>query len=358
MRRFARITACLLSLAFLAFASPGFAQTSPQVVITSASADPGLVNLNIYGKNFSRIRDLQVTVSGFSAPLAVVSSNDTSITALLPLGISAGSYTLTVGQANGANGDSIDITLAAQRPVATALSGLAGSPCLWPAPSTPPISLPSVVDVVVEPVTGRISFTCRPWPPNSVPQGTYEALAQSAATARAAIDFLMGSQNYPALATCAGPGGSTINCVNGVATPTLIHIEEVAVTVTAITPLSYSFAMDERAATVTDMQYTFQGASCSVGFDSARSGSPTLHITGNIVLDSNPPPDPPNRLSFVNYSVNPTLELGDLVVTGPPTCNFPGVADEFRQMLIQQFTLRFSEVLCGAPGPTLFQACQ
>src|SRR5690348_2080944 len=136
--------------AALLLATSALAQTSPQVVITSAGADPGLVNLSIYGRNFSRLRDLQVTISGFGAPLAVISSSDTSITALLPLGISAGSYTLTVGSVNGANGDSIDITLAAQRPVATTLLGLAGSPCMLRSDFFHQ-DLPSVVDVVVEP---------------------------------------------------------------------------------------------------------------------------------------------------------------------------------------------------------------
>jgi len=337
--------------AALLLATSALAQTSPQVVITSAGADPGLVNLSIYGRNFSRLRDLQVTISGFGAPLAVISSSDTSITALLPLGISAGSYTLTVGSVNGANGDSIDITLAAQRPVATTLLGLAGSPCMLRSDFFHQ-DLPSVVDVVVEPNSGRITLTCRPWPPGSVPQGTYEALAQTAATIRAALDLFTATGNFPVDAGCNPP--IMQNCPGGVPTPTQIHIEQASVTVTPITPTSYTFTVEERLATVTDIQFVFQGVQCGLSIDTTRSGSPTMHITGSAVIDSNPPPDPPNRIRFTSLSVT-GVEGSDVVVSGPAACAALNGSGEFT-LVEQQFSTHFSSV-CGAPGPTLFVPC-
>lgn len=320
--------------------------SSPQVVITSATADVGLVNLVVRGRNFSRVRNLAVTLSGFTAPLTVVASNDTSITALLPLGVAPGSYTLTVGSAQGANGDSLDITLAAQRPPISSLSGI---PCVWN-------GLPSVTasDVAVQ--DGRITLTCMPWPPGSVPQGTYEPLATSAATVRAALDLYTVSQSYPAPVSCSGP--NIVNCPNGVPTPTSIHIEQAAVSITPITPTSYSFTLDERLSTVSDIQFAYSGLTCGVGIDTSRAGSPVMHVTGNVNLDSNPPPDPPNRVSFASLSFSPGIEEADLVFSGGSSCASlaPFLAPIIVQGVNAQFAARFGP-LCGAPGPDLFVPC-
>ena len=98
----------------------------------SASTDSKLV---IFGRNFARVKALQVTLSGFGTPLTIAASNDTQITTLLPTGIAPGSYWATVGEAKGGNEDKIAVTLGAQGapgPAGSALSDIStlnGIPC-------------------------------------------------------------------------------------------------------------------------------------------------------------------------------------------------------------------------------------
>ncbi|HET9652674.1 MAG TPA: hypothetical protein VFP36_10800, partial [Usitatibacter sp.] len=82
---------------------------NPQPVIDYVTADSGLVNLTVQGHNFSSVRRLAITISGDSQALDIVSTTNTSIVALLPLGIQPGSYVVTL--ADGANEQDFFVTL-------------------------------------------------------------------------------------------------------------------------------------------------------------------------------------------------------------------------------------------------------
>ena len=104
--------ACLLALAPAAHA-----QAASRASVESAAADAALVNLTLTGRNFLRLRSPAVFLSGHASALPVVSVSDGSLTALLPPGIAAGSYYVTLRDA-GNNGigteDEFAFTLGAQ----------------------------------------------------------------------------------------------------------------------------------------------------------------------------------------------------------------------------------------------------
>jgi hypothetical protein len=88
------------------------------VLITSASADAALNVVTIRGLNLQSRRTPPIVLLGATlTPLAVTSSSDTHITALLPVGITAGSYRLTVGYGlSESQYDQFDLTLGAAGP--------------------------------------------------------------------------------------------------------------------------------------------------------------------------------------------------------------------------------------------------
>jgi hypothetical protein len=83
-----------------------------------------------------------------------------------------------------------------------------------------------------------------------------------------------------------------------------------------------------------------------------------MTVTGTAVFDSNPPPDPPNRVRFINVNVF-GIDPSDLVFSGAATC--VSLAPQLGPFIIngleQQFSTRFSSQ-CGAPGAALLTPCQ
>ncbi len=347
MRTALRLWAAVMLL-FLVLVPPGaLAQgTSTQVAITSAMPDATLTTVTIYGRNFTRFPGLSASLSGFTAPLAIVSMSDTMVLARLPGGLPPGSYWLSVQTSNPGNSDRIAMTvgMAGLRGSINDLNGLA---CIWNH------SFPSKIVVTTEPVSGAVSLNCMPWPYDAVPMGTYEALPVDAATVRALIDLGVASQNVTVAASCGG--NPTINCPGGVPPPTQVHIEEASVAITQVDALNFTYVVEERVATVSPIQFTYLGAACSATIDTSRAGSPTLHMTGGATFDSNPPPDPINRLAMGVGS--DFIDEGDVAITGPATCNAPFIANAIAGTITLQVRARLMNRVCGAPGPTLFVGC-
>jgi len=201
LHRFAvRILLAVLMVVSLHVAAQG---QSTQLVITSASADANLTTVTVYGRNFTRFPGLQVSLSGYASPLSIVSASDTMVLARLPAGIPPGTYWLGAQTSNAGNNDRIALAVGALG-LRGSIADLNGLSCVWNN------SFPSRIVVTTEPISGRVSITCMPWPPDAVPMGTYEALPVDAATVRAALDLATASQNIPVDANCAGP--APVNC--------------------------------------------------------------------------------------------------------------------------------------------------
>ena len=88
------LVAAFIVAAASLLAAPVLAARQP--VITSASADEGLVNLTITGVGFNSIKNLKVFLSNSPNPLTVLSKSDTVLVALLPPGIAPGTYAIVV----------------------------------------------------------------------------------------------------------------------------------------------------------------------------------------------------------------------------------------------------------------------
>lgn len=366
MKRFA---ACLLSLVLAAFAAPTLAQNS-QVVVTSASADSKLAVLVIFGRNFSRVRTLTVTLSGFTAPLRIAAFNDTQITTLLPTGIAPGSYWITAGEDKGGNQDRISVTLGAQGPQGAAgpaiadISALNGLPCFSlqgvvlgrTAVSIPPITQPGTYAITINCVA---SLPTQP-PGPGTPPGTYDPLATTAGTVLSALTLLTAPQDWPVNGNCSG--APMINCVNGNVVTTYVHEAPVGTpAITQLTPLSFAFTLELSLATVSDIQLQpFPGAGiCYASLDTSRTGSPTMHVAGTAVFDSDPTVDPPNRLTMTDVAFS-GIDPADFAFTGDPTCvtQMTQAASTAVTLFEQQFSAHVNGMrLCGAPGPGLFETC-
>jgi hypothetical protein len=318
-----------------------------QLAITSASVDTNLTTVTVFGRNFTRFPGLQATLSGFGSPLTISSMTDTTVMALLPPGIAPGSYWLTLATGNSGNNDRIAITMGIQG-LRGSITGLSGLPCVWN-------NLPSVIAVDVA-LDGHMTLTCTPWPPGSVPQGTYDPLPITSATVRSALDLDTGTSNFEVPALCGVV--PAINCPGGLPIPTQMHLEQQSVTITQATGTTFNFTVQERLTTLTDIQVSLPGTSCSFNLDTARSNAPTMTVTGTAVFDSNPPPDPPNRVRFINVNVF-GIDPSDLVFSGAATC--VSLAPQLGPFIIngleQQFSTRFSSQ-CGAPGAALLTPCQ
>src|SRR2546428_3684141 len=105
----------LLSICLALFASALLANSPDKVEIISTETDFGIGRIYIRGRNFT----LGVpTVKLSDTSLTVLSSTDTRIDAMLPPGVSPGSYVLTVSRpGNSPNDiDTFDITLGAVGP--------------------------------------------------------------------------------------------------------------------------------------------------------------------------------------------------------------------------------------------------
>lgn len=370
MKRFA---ACLLSLVLAAFAAPTLAQNS-QVVVTSASADSKLAVLVIFGRNFSRVRTLTVTLSGFTAPLRIAAFNDTQITTLLPTGILPGSYWVTAGEDKGGNQDRISVTLGAQGaqgpagtpgPALADISALNGIPCFTlqgivfgrTAVSVPAITQPGTYPISINCVA---ALPTQPPPPSQTPPGTYDPLATTAGTVLSALAQLTAPQDWPVTSNC-GPAMPMINCVNG-ATTTYIHELPVGTpVVTQLTPLTFAFTLELALTTVSDIQIqVLPGAApCFANLDTSRSGAPTMHVAGTAVFDSDPPVDPPNRVTMTDVSFS-GIDGTDFAFTGDAACvtQMTQFATAAASLFQQQFAVHVNGMrLCGAPGPGLFETC-
>ena len=106
--------AILAAACMLAMAPDG--RADPKAVVESAAADEALVNLTLRGSNLLQVRNPVVRLSGSAAALPILSATDTAITVLLPAGIAAGSYYVTlagIGAGSG-NDEEFAITLGAR----------------------------------------------------------------------------------------------------------------------------------------------------------------------------------------------------------------------------------------------------
>ena len=393
MRTLVRFVALLLSFAVAIFAAPAFSQNSPQVVVTSASADSKLAVLVIFGRNFTRVKTLQVSLSGFGAPLTIAAFNDTQITTLLPTGISPGSYWATVGEAKGGNQDRIAVTLGAQGapgPAGSALSDISalnGVPCFSTQVNVQGLSFQITGHVAVnvpQPVitvsndpanpgftvgpSGPITFNCviasnQP-PPSGTPPGTYDPLATTSGTVLAALAQLTVPQDWPVPGNCGAM--PSINCVNGTSVTTYVHAAPVGTpAITQLTPLSFGFTLEMSVATVSPISISnlpppANGTTCLGSLDTGSSGSPTMHVAGTAVFDSDPTVDPPNRITMTNVAFT-GIEPTDVSFTGDAACVtlMTQAASQFISLFEQQFAVHLGGMqLCGAPGPGLFEACQ
>src|SRR5215471_7898211 len=90
-----RIDMAIATAAIGLAASVARADSSSAPIITEAHADPASTVLHITGGNFGRANPT-VTLGSFAKPLAVTNVTATQIDALLPPGISPGTYLLTV----------------------------------------------------------------------------------------------------------------------------------------------------------------------------------------------------------------------------------------------------------------------
>jgi len=365
MRRFVRFAACLLSLAFAGFATPAIAQNSPQVVVTSASTDSKLAVLVIFGRNFARVKTLQVSLSGFTAPLTIAASNDTQITTLLPTGISPGSYWATVGEAKGGNEDKIAVTIGAQGPQGvpgpafTDFSTFNGTPCFtFQGVVLGRIVVNSSPQVIpgTYPVTINCVVTQFVPPPITTPPGTYEPLAATSGTVLAGLTQLTAPQDFPVFSNCSGL--PSINCN---LPTTFVHAAPVGSPSIAQTgPLSFGFTLEMTLTTVSPVSLTVFGSTCFATLDTSRSGSPTMHVAGTAVFDSDPAVDPPNRITMTNVAFT-GIDAADFSFTGDATCVSQATAgaSQAATLFEQQFATHLNGArLCGAPGPALFEQCQ
>lgn len=90
------------SVTSVAFADGGNA------AISAASADEGLVHLTIRGYNFSKVKSIKLWLSGVPTPLAIVSADDHMLVALLPPGISSGTYAVSLSAGQGGDANTVD----------------------------------------------------------------------------------------------------------------------------------------------------------------------------------------------------------------------------------------------------------
>ena len=51
------------------------------------------------------------------------------------------------------------------------------------------------------------------------------------------------------------------------------------------------------------------------------------------------------------------VDVGDVLLSGPATCNNPDIALQIGVFAAGQILARFTSHLCGAPGPALFTTC-
>ena len=118
-----------LTLGLLAVATPVFADSAKDPVITEARANNASTTLHLRGINFPSAP--RVTIGDFTAPLAVLAASPTQVDALLPAGIAPGGYLVSLTSSAGGNsgsdgprGDVFWVTLGTQG--ATGPQGPAG----------------------------------------------------------------------------------------------------------------------------------------------------------------------------------------------------------------------------------------
>ena len=106
------------------------AQGGPQLAITGAEADTDAGTLQIYGRNFIASNGALPAVALAGAPLVVQTIDNGYIKAWLPVGITPGSYRVTVSRGTGAvQNDSFAVTIGAAGPIgATGPQGAQGEP--------------------------------------------------------------------------------------------------------------------------------------------------------------------------------------------------------------------------------------
>lgn len=98
-------TALAAALAVAALAlnpSMALADNGSPAVIQSAAVDSDLLHLTVQGSHFTRVKGIRLVLSGVATPLPIISLSDQAIVALLPPGITPGTYALGVvsGQGN------------------------------------------------------------------------------------------------------------------------------------------------------------------------------------------------------------------------------------------------------------------
>lgn len=110
----ARPAALAIAVAF-AFASPqpSHAAPSPLTVLSTSTNEAG-TQLTVRGINFTAVRNLRVLIGGSIVPLTLLSLNQTSLVALLPLGLVPGTYWAQVVSGTGGDTEEFWFTLGEQ----------------------------------------------------------------------------------------------------------------------------------------------------------------------------------------------------------------------------------------------------
>jgi len=199
--------------------------------------------------------------------------------------------------------------------------------------------------------SGLVVLTCLTAPPEPPPPVNYETLDVSTDTVRRGIQFFLGNGSLLVRASCAT--NPTVNCPNGVPTPTAIDISGGNVSVAAAGDGTYTFSVTGALATRSDIAFSYSGIACSVGFNTTLSGEATATVNGTAAFS----PDA-TRLAFSAAATN-GVETGDLQFSGGTFCNLANTLSTFFASYIEaQLQQRVDAQVCGAPGPDEFVVCQ
>lgn len=205
----------------------------------------------------------------------------------------------------------------------------------------------------ITPIAGILLVSAACGSDNATGTAQLEALPVTAATVQAAVE-LMTALPIPVTAQCTG--NPTLNCVGGTAGATIsIPISHSTPTVVQTSPGHYTFGTDITISSAPAIPITYSGVNCNIVINTTAGTSSTVHLGGSASFASHTNDGVMNRLDIA-----PTLtgvEDADVSVTGGTGCD---LGTFFNSMIIDSFVTQFEQTsgqLCGAPGPTLFEAC-
>lgn len=212
------------------------------------------------------------------------------------------------------------------------------------------------VDVALN---GSVSFTCQLVPPPPPTPIVYDALDVSADTVLRALGGFTFAGAFAVPASCAT--NPAVNCPGGTPTPTLAKLESLTGVVTPdpSSTTTYSFSGQGQLHTLADVAFTYQGVSCSVSYDSTRSGAAAVTITGRATFVADPVTQQYTKLVFTGTGID-GVESGDFLISGSNAlCSLAdAVKGYFVTQIVTGVVQQAALPVCGAPGPDEFMICQ